>query len=147
MLKYLGSILIAILVGGLIIGAIELAGMLVFPLPGGMTGEQFAALSWEEKQTILHNASPVVFLPVLVGYLVGMLAAGALLERLWPRVSGGAVVAVAIFFALVNILNVLAMPQPLWVSMASFVILLLSPLAGQWLAQRRGRPPEVKEGG
>lgn len=135
-LRYLGVILIAVLVGGVVIGAIQMVGMLLFPLPGNMNMSQFEAMGWEEKRDLLHAAPPIVFLPVIVGYLVGMIAAGAMATLLWPRRTWTAAWIIGVFFTLVNILNVVAVPQPLWVSIATFVMFVPGALVGGWLARR-----------
>lgn len=135
-LRNLGVILIAVLVGGVVIGAIQMIGMLLFPLPGNMNMSQFEAMSWEEKRDLLHAAPPIVFLPVIVGYLVGMIAAGAVATLLWPRRTWAAAWIIGVFFTLVNIINVAAVPQPLWVSIATFVMFVPGALVGGWLAKR-----------
>ena len=137
-LRYIGSVFIAVLVGGIVIGAIQMIGMLLFPLPGDMTMSQFEAMTWDEKHTLLHAAPPVVFIPVLIGYLVGMVVAGAVATLLWPgRKLTGALI-VGVLFTLINIANVVSVPQPLWVTVASFMNFLPGALGGGW-AVSRGR--------
>src|SRR5687768_12429594 len=116
------AVLIGILAGGVVVGAIQLVGVLLFPLP--VTMEQFQAMTWEEKHKLMHEAPPYVYAPVLVGYAVGMLAGGLMATLFWPdRKLTGAVI-VGVFFTLVNILNVVTLPQPLWVTVVSFALFL-----------------------
>ncbi len=134
-LRYIGSVFIAVLVGGVVIGAIQMVGMLLFPLPGNMTMSQFEAMTWEEKRTLLHSAPPVVYVPVLVGYFVGMLVAGAVATLLWPGGKMTGAIIVGGLFTLINVANVIAVPQPQWVSIASFIVFIPAALIGGALAK------------
>jgi hypothetical protein len=136
-LRYVGAVLIGMLVGGLVIGAIQLVGMLLFPLPGGMTAAQFQALSREEMRELLHSAPPVVYLPVLLGYLLGALAGGSVATILWPERKLTGALLVGALFTLANVGNAMSIPQPLWVTIASFAILFPAALVGGLLTSRR----------
>jgi hypothetical protein len=73
-LRSIWSVFIGLLAGGLVIGVLQLLGMLFFPLP--VTMERFNAMTTDEKRELLHAAPAMVFVHVLVGYALGMLVAG-----------------------------------------------------------------------
>jgi hypothetical protein len=136
-LRYVGAVLIGMLVGGLVIGAIELVGMLLFPLSDNLTAEQYHAMTFDEKRELLHSVSPVAFFPVLLAYAVGMLVAGGLATILWPARKRTGAVIIAVLMIAVNAANVWITPQPPWVSIASFVIFIIATTAGALLVSRR----------
>lgn len=138
-LRSIWSVFIGLLAGGLVIGVLQLLGMLFFPLP--VTMERFNAMTTDEKRELLHAAPAMVFVPVLVGYALGMLVAGMVTTFFWVRRRLGGAVTVGVLFTLVNILNVMEVPQPLWVTFASFAIFLPFAIVGGLLMQPR--PPAV----
>ena len=55
-LRCLWAVFAGLLIGGLVVGAIQLVGMLFFPLPVSM--ERFNAMTMDEKRELLHAGHP-----------------------------------------------------------------------------------------
>jgi hypothetical protein len=118
--------------GGLLIFVGAQAGHLIWPPPEGlaellMSGERN---DYEKARSILASASPLVFVPVLMAYALGAFGGGMVGARLAPRSPLWHALVVGVLLTIVNSLNVVFVPQPLWVTIVSFVIFVPVALMG-----------------
>ena len=138
------AIVAGIFVGGLLIGVIELGGHRILPPPAELSDLMRSGTPEDlaKARDILASASPVVFLPVLLAFAIGPLVGGMVAAMISRNAKLAHALAIGLFFTIANIFNVLSVPQPLWVSVVSFLIFLPAALGGGILAQRLQSVPK-----
>ncbi|WP_066482295.1 MULTISPECIES: hypothetical protein [unclassified Sphingomonas] len=125
--RIIGTI-IGILVFGLATTLVQLLGHMLYPPPPGVDMRNAA-----EVARIAASIPVPAKLIVLLAYLVGG-AAGAFAALRLSRWSPSAWIVLALAWA-GNVLNLMAIPHPLWMAVGSFI----APLIGVLLAQRLAR--------
>ncbi|HTN74394.1 MAG TPA: hypothetical protein VL096_04075 [Pirellulaceae bacterium] len=124
------GVMVGLIAAGVVIAAIEMAGHALWPPPAGIE-----SLPREQLRAVLAAASPLVFVPVLVAYLLGTTLGSFLAARIATRGKWLCAGAVGLLFLLAGIANAVAIPQPLWVTVVSLTI--FPPAA--WLGAKLAR--------
>ena len=124
------AILAAIFVGCVVVGLVELLGLLVYPLPPDLNFNDEAAQK-EHMAGAPPLAMAIVALAWGAGPFAGTLAACAIARRKY--VLHGLIVGV--IFAVFDALNYFSFPHPIWMMVAGIVFPLLTSSAAARLAQ------------
>lgn len=127
--RQLLGVIAGVVVGGLVVFLVELAGHSLFPPPPGTD------LSNQEDVKRLISLLPVgALLMVLVGWLLGSLAGAWTANRIARTSMAGWIVAA--LFILLTAYNFTIIPHPAWMMAAGLAI----PLASAWIASRMAPP-------
>jgi hypothetical protein len=132
--------ILAVLAGSLVafvlIAGIQFLNTSFYPLPAGLDPSNREAMS-----SFMATLPLGAFLMVLLSYAVGGLAGGFVAARLAPRAAQGHALAVAALLVGASIMNLTALPHPVWFMVANLLVVVLMPLAGARLAGgREGNP-------
>jgi len=136
------AVVLGVVVAFVLIMAIEILGSTLFPPPAGVDVMDEASLSaaLEAGQIPLG-----AMLFVLLAYLVGSFAGGGVAARIARRNPMGHALVVGGILLVMGIGNLVSIPHPLWMAIATLVIFL--PAA--WLGGRvlgKANPAEVAAG-
>lgn len=121
-----------VVIGGVVVAAVEAAGHAAYPPPEGIR-------SWTREQIAewARSAPSAVFLFVLLAWAAGTFLGGAMAVRVAgqraPRVHAGIVTAV---FLLATAFNLVAIPSPLWFTIAGPLVVIAAGW-GATLTDRR----------
>lgn len=140
MLRSVGAIVLALIVGFVVIMAIELTGTWLFPLPPGVDPMDSEALSAaiEAGQVPLGG---MVF--VVLAYALGSLVAGWVAARVAATSKMRHALIVGGILMVLGIINLFAIPHPLWMTIATLVVFLPLAYLGGRLALRGAAGPEA----
>ncbi len=123
--------LAGLIVGSVLIAAIETISSLVCPLPPGLDPNDYEALRKHVDQL------PVgAFLFVLAAWAVGSFAGGWVASRLAGRAALVHGLMVTSLFLAAGLMNLLMIPHPVWMWIGGIVVLA----GGGYLGARLGRP-------
>lgn len=128
MVRKILAVVAGVVVGAAVVWLVQLVGHRVVPMPAGMD-----PMDMENVRAHMTEIPAAAFVFVLVGYVLGALAGGYTAARL-GRARGLALVAGTILM-LFGILNVVLIPHPLWVTVATFLVFLPSAWLGGKLAR------------
>jgi hypothetical protein len=126
------GVLAGVVVGGLLIGGVEMFSSRFYPLPAGTNPSDQQALA-----SHISSLPASAFVWVLAAWMIGTLAGAWVAARIAQRkhLIHGAVIG-AVFLAL-GIANMLAIPHPVWVWVCGIVIFIVAGYAGGRLASPR----------
>ena len=124
MLKKILAVVVGILIGGLGISLVQALSGQMYPWPEGLdynNKEAFAAF----VDTLPLGAFLMVILSYVVGsFFGGMAATAASKEKYTPALIVGFALTIA------GVMNAIAIPQPLWVSIVSVIVFIPFALLG-----------------
>jgi len=129
MLRKILAIIVGVLAGIAVITLVQQVSTMMHPMPEGVTMDDMEAFkAW------VSNLPTSAYLMVILSYILGSLIGGfvaTLIARFkfWPALVVGGILMV------MGILNAVAIPQPLWVSIVS----VLSFVPAAWLGARMVR--------
>ena len=124
MLKKIVAVVVGILIGGLGISLVQALSGQMYPWPEGLdynNKEAFAAF----MKTLPVGALLMVILSYIVGSFFGGMAATAVGKE---KYSSALIVGFGLTIA--GVMNAIAIPQPLWVSIVSFLVFIPFALLG-----------------
>ncbi len=133
-LKSLLVILAGLIMGGVVIAAIEYAGHLIYPPPAGLDLADPAAMA--ALQAHIDTLPLPAFLMVLLAWLFGAIDGALLASWLAPRKPQrhGAIVALLLF--LLAVVNVVSLPHPLWMAVATPFVFISGGFIGVLVGAR-----------
>jgi hypothetical protein len=129
MLRSILGIVAGFVVGAVVVGLIEAAGLLFHPLPPGIDLSDNKAL-----REHLAKAPPIAMVPVGIAWFVGPLVGSWLAAIIAGR--GGPALAIGVLFLAADITNLISFPHPLWLVIVGF----LAPLAAAWMGASCATP-------
>lgn len=131
MVKSIIAVILAVLLAGVIVAAVEFLGMQMFSVPAELDPNNREAMA-----QAMSSMPTGVFVFLLLAYAVGAFAGGWLAARLAPRrpllhamILGGLLLAA-------GVMNFVSIPHPLWVTILGLLVFL--PMA--WLGASLARP-------
>jgi hypothetical protein len=140
MLRSILAIFLGVLVGGIVVGLIEIPGYFIHPAPPGLDMKDAAALKRHfEKAPLAALAG--VGVAWAVGPFVGAWLA-ALIARRAFLIHGLIVGAIFVFL---DVVNLLSFPHPLWLAIIGVLAPPISSYFGATLAARMTRPPSIAQ--
>lgn len=119
-LRNIGAALCGMLVAGIVISMIEFINSLMYPLPEGVSPQDYEAMR-EHVKTLPTLAFLVLLLAWTVGAFVGPFVARRLTYK--QKIIPGVVV--WIFFLVATVVNLFMLPHPIWLFPAAIVSMLL----------------------
>jgi len=134
--RKLGAFAAGVLAGFAAMLAVGFIAGMIYPLSG-----EVDARDPEGFATILASAPLGARLSILLGWFVAGLAGSAVAKLVGKR--RGPAWAVAIFFALFVVLNVLMLPMPTWMQVVAIAAPLLGGLLGSHI---KAREPAAAQG-
>lgn len=138
MLRTVLAVVLGLVMGGMVVFAIEVVGHLIHPPPADLdTGDR------EAMKRYVEQLPPAAFLFVLLAYAAGSFAGGWVAARVARRAPLVHAVIVGALLLAAGIMNVVMIPHPLWFTFASLAVFLPAALAGAWLARRPVLPQSV----
>jgi hypothetical protein len=132
MIRTVAAVLAGLVAALVVITIVEAAGQRLFPPPAGldpMTPEGMAA--------IVAQMSPAALLVVLLAYLCGGVAGGAVAARVARDDRIAEAIVVGTLLTVAAALNVMTIPHPMWMTAGSVAIQLPSAWLGARLVVRR----------
>lgn len=127
MLRIALGVLAGIVVGGLLVGAVEFAGMTLFPAPAGL---DFS--SPEAASASMSQVPALAVASVGVAWTVAALGGGYVAARLSQRQWAAWVIAALLIAA--SLYNLIAIPSPVWLWVGGLAGIVI----GGWLGGRLG---------
>ena len=129
MLRNIVATIVGVLVAGLVVGLVESINMFLFPPPPGID------LHDPKQVAAMVSTLPMqAFVIVLFAWSLGCFCGGWIATRLAPSRPATPAVIVAAFILAGVVYNVVALPHPLWMSIAGLLLPLPSTLLGARLA-------------
>jgi hypothetical protein len=135
LLRNILALLAGVFSGVILISLLEQFNVRLYPPPSG-----FDPRNAESVKAYAATLPPPAFLIVLGSYLVGFTAAVFLATRLSGSVHHRQGVLAAAFFGAASVMNLLALPHPVWFWVANLVVLV----AAAWLGLRWGLPKAAR---
>lgn len=132
MIRAVAAVLAGLVAAFAVITLVEAVGHTLFPPPAGLD-----PMTPEGMSAIVAQMSPAALLFVLLAYLCGAMAGGAVAARV---VRGDRLVEAMIVGTVLTVgaaLNVMTIPHPMWMSAGSVAIQLPSAWLGARLVMRR----------
>jgi hypothetical protein len=130
------GVVAGVLVGGLVVFAVEAVNSTFFPLPADVSVDDADAMARH-----LAEGGPVMLLGVLVGWALGSFI-GAWLATVIAKSAGRApAVAVAIFFMAGAVMTMLTIPHPVWFWIVGLAVFVPAALLGEKMGRRSTRTP------
>jgi uncharacterized protein YacL len=129
------GVVAGMIVGGIVVGIVEIPGYFIHPPPPGLTMSDTAAASAHFARAPLA-ALLLVALAWTLGPFVGAWLAGVIVRRAF--VVHGLVIGA--IFALLDISNLFAFPHPLWLAIVGIVAPFVAGWAGATVASRMAKP-------
>lgn len=124
------AVLAGVLVGGLVIAAVEALGHAAFPLPAGV-----------DPQHLQPGDVPLpAFVAVLVAWALGAFVGGWVAAAVATRTAA---IVVGCILMLAALANLIAIPSPLWFWVIGLLVFLPGALLGARLADRRRRASSI----
>jgi pimeloyl-ACP methyl ester carboxylesterase len=131
-LRRIGAVIVGVIVAFLIVAGVEGIAHKIYPPPPGTNMQDMA-----QVKAFVATLPLSVLLIVLAGWLLGTFVATWLAARIAGTPIPGYVVGAVLLCA--GIANAFIIPQPLWFSIASFVIYI----GATWVGARAGAPARV----
>jgi hypothetical protein len=135
MLRSIFGIILGILVGGIVVGLIELPGYFIHPPPPG-----FDMSDPEAMKSHFAKAPLAALAGVGIAWTVGPFVAAWLAATIARRACLVHALIVGAFFLLMDVLNLLSFPHPAWLAAIGVVAPGLAAWLGGVLAQRMSSP-------
>ncbi|HKI33827.1 MAG TPA: hypothetical protein VKA46_18385 [Gemmataceae bacterium] len=140
MVRSIIAVLLGIILAFVVLFALEGIGMLVYPLPEGVSPNDTEAL-----KKLLPNMPVGAFLLVLLGNAVGSLAGGFLGAWMARRAQATHALIVGTVLMLMGVANLLILPgHPAWFWAASLLVYLPPAYLGARMALRPPDAPQVQ---
>ncbi len=134
MIRSVAAVLVGLLAAAVVITLVETVGLTIFAPPAGID-----PMTPEGMSRIVAQMSPAALLFVLLAYVAGGLAGGAVAARISRGGRAGHALAVGAMLAVGALFNVVTIPHPLWMSVASVAI----PIPSAWLGARLAGPRQT----
>ena len=131
MVKSIIAVVLAVLLAGVVIAAVQLVNTQIFPLPPGVDFNDREAMS-----RAVSSMPAGGFVLLLLSYTLGALAGGWLAARMAPRRPLLHAMIVGVLLLAAGVMNFVSIPHPLWVTVLGLLIFL--PMA--WLGASLARP-------
>jgi hypothetical protein len=131
------AVLLGVVVGGLMVAAVEFVSHLIYPPPPGLDPANIEAL-----KTAMANAPAGALLFVLLAWALGSLGGGWLAASIARRSPTRHALIVGAVLMAMGILNMVMIPHPPSFWLAALVLFLPAAYLGARLA-RPGVPPET----
>ena len=131
MVKSIIAVVLAVLLAGVVIAAVQLLNTQIFPLPPGVDFNDREAMS-----RAVSSMPTGGFVLLLLSYTLGALAGGWLAARMAPRRPLLHAMIVGVLLLAAGVMNFVSIPHPLWVTVLGLLIFL--PMS--WLGASRARP-------
>ena len=131
MVKSIIAVVLAVLLAGVVIAAVQLVNTQIFPLPPGVAFNDREAMS-----RAVSSMPTGGFVLLLLSYTLGALAGGWLAARMAPRRPLLHAMIVGVLLLAAGVMNFVSIPHPLWVTVLGLLIFL--PMA--WLGASLARP-------
>ena len=125
------SILTGVVGGALVIGLLEMVSHRMNPLPDGFDFTDKAALTDH-----IANMPLSVFLFLLLAHGIGALVGGFIASKMAKVQKRGAAMFVGLILVLAGLLNLMAIPHPIWFSVSDILIYTPMALAGNLLRSK-----------
>ena len=135
MFRSVMSILAGVVLGGVVVGSVEAAGHLLYPLPTGLDIDDPKALALAMAELPMG-----AFLMVQLAWFLGAACSAWLASRLAlaePLLCGVLAALVMLAFAVMNLIMI---PSPLWFILITPVVYLFGGGLGLWPVWQRTRP-------
>ncbi|MGB1014197.1 MAG: hypothetical protein ACPG4T_08705 [Nannocystaceae bacterium] len=130
MLRRLGSVVLGVLTGSLVVFVIQSIGHAVVEMPSGFDPNDPASIAAVADQIPL-----AALLFVLVSYLLGVIAGGFVAAKITAKQPMLHAHIVGAVFLLMGVLNLMMIPHPVWFAIASLLVFSPSAHVGGRLAQ------------
>jgi hypothetical protein len=131
------AVLMGVVVGGLLVAAVEFVSHLIYPPPPGLNHSDVDAL-----KGAMATAPAGALLLVLLAWALSSLGGGWLAASVARRSHTLHALIVGAILMAMGILNMLVIPHPPWFWLAALVLFLPAAYLGARLA-RPGVPPET----
>ena len=131
MVKSIIAVVLAVLLAGVVIAAVQFVNTQIFPLPPGVDFNDREAMS-----RAVSSMPTGGFVLLLLSYTLGALAGGWLAARMAPRRPLLHAMIVGVLLLAAGVMNFVSIPHPLWVTVLGLLIFL--PMS--WLGASRARP-------
>jgi hypothetical protein len=135
MIRSILGIIAGIVVGGFVVGLIEIPGMLMHPLPPGTDMSNPAVLKEH-----LAKAPFVALLGVAIAWTIGPLVGSWLAATIARRAHFVHGLIVGLFFLAADVMNIVSFPHPRWLVAVGVLAPLISSWLGASLAARMASP-------
>jgi len=130
------GIIAGIVLGGIVVGLIEIPGNRLHPLPPGTDMS-----NWEAIKAHAANAPPAALVGVAIAWTVGPFVAGWLAAFIARRAHIMHGLIVGAIFVLLDLMNIVSLPHPTWLAIVGVVAPLVAGYLGGLLAARMARSP------
>jgi hypothetical protein len=125
------ALILGVVLGFILIAAIEIAGQVIYPFPTDTDPTDMEAV-----KTAFASAPPLVLVPVFLGWAVGTFAGAALAALLAGRAPVAHGLIIGVLFLLAGIANMLMLPHPLWFWVVGLAVFLPAGYLGGKCASR-----------
>lgn len=126
------GVVAGVIVGGLVIMAIEALNSVLFPLPAGVDIADRQALS-----AAIADAGPHVLIGVLVAWALGTFIGAWVAVRIGARGPRLHAVLVGLILLALAVVNMLAIPHPTWFWIVGVLLFIPAALLGARAARSR----------
>jgi MFS family permease len=123
------AVLAGVIVGGVLIAAVEAVSSVVYPLPPGVDHHDYESLRQHVEQLPLG-----AFLFVLAAWAIGTFAGAWVAASLATRARFVHGLVVGAFFLLAGVLNMLMIPHPAWMWAGALLVFVVCSYLGARLA-------------
>jgi hypothetical protein len=130
------AIVVGILVGGLVVGLLELPGYFIHPLPPG-----FDMANAEALKGHFAKAPLAALVGVAVAWSIGPFVGAFLAAFIAQRAFLAHGLLIGVFFMAMDLINIFSFPHPTWLLLVGVIAPLVSGYLGASLAARFTRPP------
>jgi len=127
------AVLAGLLVAGFTVFVVETIGHTVYPPPVGFDPTNPAGMA-----AIMGQAPFGALLFVIVAYACGACAGGAVAARLRPAAPIAHAITVGLVLTGAGVLNLLTIPHPVWMAIATAVVFVPAAWLGGRFLDRRG---------
>jgi hypothetical protein len=131
------AVLLGVVVGGLLVAAVEFVSHLIYPPPQGLDPANVEAF-----KRVMASAPAGAFLFILLAWAVGSLGGGWLAATIARRSHTQHALVVGAILMTMGMLNLLMIPHPVWFWLAALALFLPAAYLGAKLA-RPGAQPEA----
>ncbi len=125
------AVLAGIVAAFVVIMLMEQLSTMVYPPPPGIDFKDPAQL-----KAFMATMPTTALLLVLLGYALGGLAGGAVAAKLSPDLPIRSAGTIAVVLVIGSLMNLRAIPSPLWFEAANLVVVALTPFAGERLVRK-----------
>lgn len=133
--RLLFALLVGVIVNGLLVFGVESLGTLLFPLPAGLDATNVNQL----RDYLASGGVPVTALVMVVlAYLLGAFGGAFAATKLAPRRGLMPALVIGQISLVFVIINLLTLPHPMWMMIASVLVPLPAAWAGGRAAGARG---------